>query len=263
MKIVLKSYIYHDKKNNWLEIDQNLLLHDLCAFLDEKNEIIYIWNGPESNPERLEKGFDSIKNLTSNYPDTTLQLTILTEDIPSDIQKKLDEMLAGIRKKEEEVQQFTRIVSIRSYFILSLVTISLPIISILNLYLSLFWPISDFNAEISANNYNVWLNISITLMIISLIFFALKIGVGIIEMEHEVIIYSSTGLIICFGIILYLFQGINIFLFQVGSTSSIYLISPVDLAVFLTLNLIAILIFEILDVKKFLVFYNTYRNFIF
>ncbi|MHA1489100.1 MAG: hypothetical protein ACTSRI_05535 [Promethearchaeota archaeon] len=260
---MLKSYIYQEEKNNWLEIDQNLLLHDLCAFLDEEAEHVWIWNGPKSTIERLEKGFDSIVDLTSSYPDATLQLTILTEDIPSDIQKKLDEMLAGIREKEAEVQQFSRIASIRSYFILSLVTIILPIISILNLYLSLFWPISDGNAEISANNYNIWLMISITLMIISLIFFALKIGVGILEMEHEVITYSSIGLIICFGIILYLFQGINIFLFQEGSTSSIYLISPVDLVIFLVLNLIAILIFEIVNINKFLVFYNTYRKFIF
>lgn len=50
---MLRTYIYNEDKKVWLE-EETLLLHDLCAILDEDDKILYIWNGPKSSPERFE-----------------------------------------------------------------------------------------------------------------------------------------------------------------------------------------------------------------
>ena len=70
---MLRTYIYNEDKKVWLE-EETLLMHDLCAILDEDDKILYIWNGPKSSPERFEKGYKTIESLLSNYPNMDLKL---------------------------------------------------------------------------------------------------------------------------------------------------------------------------------------------
>lgn len=261
---MLKTFIYREDKDTWLEEDKSLLMHDLCAFLDEEKKIIYVWNGPKCSAIRLEKGHKSLEELISSYPGTPFQLTILEEVVPNNIQKKLNEMLETVKKEEvEEVRKFSRLTTIRLYFILSLMSILLPFVSTINLYTALTWSVSIGNVEVIADVYFNWLLFSSILIIITLIIFTINIGIGIFERDYEVVMCSSVGLIICAGIILYLSQGIFIFLFQTGSTSKMYLISPIDIAIFLILNLVAVSIFETMNIFKILNFYKIYREFIF
>ena len=93
--------------------------------------------------------------------------------------------------------------------------------------------------------------------------FILNIIIGLYEMEAQVIIFSLMGLIICSGILLYLQQGIYLFLFQEGSTSTLYLIKIQDITLFYIIILSAIAIFELPNLLKLISFIRTYRKYIF
>ena len=259
---MLRSYIFNESKSSWIEEDQRLLLHDVCVFLDETNKKTYIWNGPKSSKEKFKKGYELVGEILSNYPDLKLQLIVLKKDIPINIESKLNSMLESAKKEEITTLLFSRLSTIRFYFIFLLGVIILPIIALANLSLSLLWPVSNGNYEVSSALYEMWINTSKILMIITLILFILNIIIGIIEIENQVIIFSTAGLIISIGIVIYLNFGIFLFLFQEGSTLTDYLISREDLFFFLFLNLIAILIFEIPNLYKFVSFLKTYRKFI-
>ncbi len=259
---MLRTYIFNESKSSWTEEDQRLLLHDVCVFLDETNKKIYIWNGPKSSKEKFKKGFELVGEILSNYPDLKLQLIVLKKDIPTNIESKLNSMLESAKKEEITTLLFSRLSTIRFYFIFLLGVIILPIIALANLSLSLIWPVSNGNYEVSSALYEMWINISKIIMIITLILFILNTIIGIIEIENQVIIFSTAGLIISIGIVIYLNFGIFLFLFQEGSTLTDYLISREDLFFFFFLNLIAILIFEIPNIYKFVSFLKTYRKFI-
>jgi len=93
---MLKTYIFNDANKNWIEEPSSLLYHDLCAFVDDERNIIYIWNGPKSSQERLNKGNEVLKNLVSYYPSIDFKVSILNKKVPDYVQIRLDKMLNAI-----------------------------------------------------------------------------------------------------------------------------------------------------------------------
>lgn len=261
---MLKTYIFDDANKKWIEEDKSLLYHDLCAILDEEHNIIYLWNGPKSSQERLKKGYGLLETLMSNYPTINFQLSILKKKVPGYIQDKIDLMLSEIKqKKEKDYYQFSRFTTLRLYLIFLLVSIILPILSFLNLASSLSWTKIGINFEIGAEAYNNWLLISFILIIVSLIFFSLMIFIGIIESEYQVIVFSLLGVLVCSGLTIYLQQGIFLFLFQSGHTSSIYYINQNDIYESLIIVFSGLLVFEIPNMVKLISFIKIYRKFVF
>ncbi len=261
---MLKTYIFNEPNKSWVEENTSLLFHDLCAILDEERKIIYLWNGPKSSKERLNKGYKLLENLMSSYPHIHFQLSILKKEVPDYIQNKLESMLNEIKQEDErEYQKFTRFITIRLYLIFLIVSLILPILFALNLGSSLFWTNIGNNFKVSADIYSNWLYISYILIIISLISFVIITAIGIFESEHQAIVYSLLGVIICSGIAFYLQQGIFLFLFQDGSTASIYYIRQNDIFIFLIVIITGIMIFELPNAKKLISFMATYRKYIF
>jgi len=261
---MLKTYIFDEANKKWIEEDKSLLYHDLCAILDEERNIIYLWNGPKSSQEKLKKGYGLLEILMSYYPTINFQLLILKKKAPRHIQDRIDIMLNEIKhKNKKDYYKFSRFITLRSYLIFLLVSIILPVISFVNLISSLLWTKVDANFEIGAEIYNNWLLISSLLIVISLIFFSVMILIGIIENESQVIVFSLLGVLVCAGLITYLQQGIFLFLFQEGSSSSIYYIRQNDVIEFLIINGLGIIVFEIPNVIKLILFIKIYRKFVF
>ncbi len=259
---MLRTFIYQN--NIWVEETDQLLLHDCVAFLDEEERRVYLYNGPKSTYKRLEKGYDSVTKLMLNLPDDSIQLTVLLDEMPEKIQKRIDSMFESVRKEEEtNKRRFSTLVTIRLYLIFSILTLVLPAFSILNMMNFLNCPVSSGVATVAAGNYNSWLLISRVLMVITIIFFIFNIIIGAYEQNIMVVVLALSGAIICIGINLYLEQGMFLFRFQPGSISTVYLILQLDLVVFFTLNLVAVLIFEIPILLNLILFVRTYREYIF
>ena len=262
---MLKAYIFDEANKKWIEENKSLLYHDLCAILDEDRNIIYLWNGPKSSQERLKKGYGLLENLMSKYPTINFQLLILKKGVPSYIQDRIDIMLNEIKYKDKkDYYNFTRFTTLRFYLIFLLVSIIFPFLSFLNLVSSLSWTKIDGNLVIRAEAFNNWLLISFILIIIALISFSIMIIIGIIEIEYQVIVFSLLGVLVCSGLIIYLQQGIFLFLFQGGSPfPSIYYIRQNDMVEALILIVLGIIVFEIPNMIKLITFIKTYRKFIF
>jgi len=262
---MLITYIFDEANKKWIEEDKSLLYHDLCAILDEERNIIYLWNGPKSSQERLKKGYGLIENLMSKYPTINFQLSMLKKEVPSYIQDRIDIMLNEIKYKDKkDYYNFTRFTTLRLYLIFLLVSVIFPFLSFLNLVSSLMWPKIDGNFEIGAGPFNIWLLISFILTIISLISFSIMIIIGIVEIEYQVIIFSLLGVLVCSGLIIYLQQGIFLFLFQGSSPSPlIYYIRQNDIVESLIVVVLGILVFEIPNMIKLITFIKTYRKFVF
>lgn len=261
--IMLRSYVFYEDKHAWIE-ETNLLLHDICAFLNDEKKIIYIWKGPKTSKQKFKNGYNSVGTLISNYPDSTFQLKVLKKEIPEEIQIKINTMLKPVRKQEEKSKLiFRRLITIRLFFIFSMISVILPIFLILNLYTSLLSHISGNFCEVSAGIYDYMIIFSRNIIIIILIILGINVTVGILEQDHQVIIFNISGFIICIGILLLLNQGIFLFKFQEGTTSTNYLILKKDVLIFLLSNLIAVLLFEIPNLYKFIFFLKIYGKFIF
>lgn len=260
---MLRTFIYDDSKSQWIEEEIRLLSYDIFAILDEEKEIIYLWSGPKSNKAKFRKGYSQIKEFISNFPALKIQIVMAKKNFPDEIQNKLEALLESIKLGKDRILKFSRFSTLHIYSISIIAIIILPILSFLNLITSLFWTVYNENYQVTNTIYNIWINNSKILIIISLIFFSINIVLGVVENESQVIIFSLIGVIISVGLILYLNQGIFLFLFQVGSTLTNYLISQNDLIIFLLLNLSAILIFEIPNIYKLISFFKTYRKFIF
>jgi hypothetical protein len=260
---MLRTFIFDESKSHWIEEEQHILSQDICAILDEENKIIYLWNGPKSKKAKFRKGYKQIKQLISNYPQLNIHLVMARKNFPILIQNKLNSLLESMKLRKGKNLKFSRFTTIRIYSISIIITVILPIISFLNLSTSLLWPRLLENYRINNVDYANWINMSKIITIITLIFFCINILIGIIEYENQVIIFSVISIIISIGLIMYLNQGIFLFLFQEGSTSTTYFILPKDIFVFMLLNLIALLIFEIPNIYKLISFFKTYRKFIF
>jgi len=261
---MLKTYIFDDANKKWIEEDKSLLYHDLCAILDEERNIIYLWNGPKSSQEKLKKGYSLLEILMSYYPTINFELSIIKKKVPNDVQDRIDVMLNKIKQEEKkDYYKFSRFTTLRLYCIFLLCSIILPFLSYTNLVFSLSWTKSDSNFEIGAEAYNNWLQFSFILILASLIFFSIMIMIGIIEIEYQAIVFSLLGVLVCIGLVFYLQQGIYLFLFQEGSSSSIYYFRQNDIIEFLIIITLGIIIFEIPNTIKLISLMKTYRKFIF
>ncbi|MFX0002376.1 MAG: hypothetical protein ACFE9C_10695 [Candidatus Hodarchaeota archaeon] len=259
---MLRTFIFDESKSYWIEEEHHLLSQDVCAILDEENEIIYLWNGPKSKNTKFRKGYRQIKQLISNYPDLNFQLIMAKKNFPIQIQNKLDSLLETMKLRDGKALKFSRFVTIRIYSISIIIAVILPILSFFNLTTSLFWPILNGNYQVNKIYYANWLNISKIITFITLVFFIINIIIGIIEYDNQIIIFSISSLIISIGLYLYLNQGIFLFLFQ-EETPTTYLILPKDIFIFVLLNFASLLIFEIPNLYNLMSFFKTYRKFIF
>lgn len=259
---MLRTFVYHD--NNWVEESEQLLLHDCVAFLDEEERTVYLWNGPKSTQKRLEMGYDSVTDLMMGLPDDSLQLTVLLDDIPDKIQNKIDVMFEGVRKERESQKRiFSSLISIRLYLIFSILALILPIFSLLNLQRFLFFPVSSGITAVTSTGFNTCFMTTRILTVITLIFLAFNVIIASYERDYKVAVLALIGVITCIGILLYLSQGIYLFNFQPGWTSTRYLILQVDLLAFFALNIFAVLLFAIPNILKLISFIRTYRRYIF
>jgi len=260
---MLKTYIFNEANKNWIEEHSSLLYHDLCALLDEERNIIYIWNGPKSSQVRLKKGYELLGKLVSNYPNINFQITMLNKKVPDYVQIRLDKMLSEIKQEDKkEFDKFSRFITLRLYFIFLLLALIFPIISFLNLSISLAWRKTGYNYEVSSILYDNWLSISLFFIILTIISFAIILTIGIIEIEYKIITYSIIGLVVSSGIAIYLQQGIFLFLFQDGSTASIYYIRQSDILLFLVVIVFGISIYEIPNFVELINFIKVYHKFI-
>jgi hypothetical protein len=260
---MLRTFIFDESKSHWIEEEHRLLSHDICAILDEEKEIIYIWSGPKGKKVKFREGYSQVKELISSFPELNIQLVMAKKNFPIEIQNKLESMLETIKLGKETGLKFSRFTTIRIYSISLIATVILPILSFLNLTTSLSWIVSNGNFQVNSIIYDTWITNSKIITIITVILFPINTVIGIIESEHQVIIFSLSGLIISIGILLYLNQGTFLFLFQEGWTLTTYLILQKDIFIFLVLILTAILIFEIPNIFKLIAFFKTYRKFIF
>ncbi|MHA1105608.1 MAG: hypothetical protein ACTSPN_07770 [Promethearchaeota archaeon] len=261
---MLKTYIFNEVKNSWIEEEHVLLFHDLCVFLDVTQKKAFLWNGPKSTKDKLEKGKDSLINIFSSFQDSDFELIILSKDLPSHVRSKLDNMLETTKHEEDaEKYVFTKFITIRIYLVMSLISLILPTMMMLNLWGSLYWVRIGSNVSISSTNFLNWINLAIIMVSFTLIALIINIGVSIYESEITALIISLSGIIISIGMIIYLQQGIFLFLFQVGYTESLYLINFADLIRFLIIMTICLCIFEIPNLVKLISFIKTYKTFIF
>ncbi|MFX1376670.1 MAG: hypothetical protein ACFFA0_12740 [Promethearchaeota archaeon] len=260
---MLRIFIFDDSKTQWVEESQSILSQDICALLDDEEEIIYLWKGLKTNKKKIKKGYRQIKELISNFPELNLQLIMVEKNFPIQVKEKLDSMLDSVKKERSKILLFTRFITIRIYFISLLVGIILPIINILNLSRPFFWPISDETYQVKNSIFHWWMNNSKILMLITLICFIINLVIGILEVESQAIVFSTVGLIICAGLFIYLNFDIYLFSFQEGSTLTNFLILKRDILFFILIVLISILIFEIPNTYKLISFLKTYRKFIF
>ena len=260
---MLRTFIFDDSKSQWKEEEHELLLHDMCVILDEEKELIYLWSGSKSNRKRYKKGYIQLNELISNFPELNIQVILAKKNFPVEIQKKLEIMLESAKEEGRNTLLFSRFLTIRVFFVSLLGVIILPIISLLNLSTSLFWPISNLNLEVTSATFKSWINTSKILLLVTIIILGINLIIGLIEIENQVIIFSIVGLIICLGLLFYLNFDIYLFLFQNGSTLTNFYILKSEMLFFISINILPVLIFEIPNMYKLITFLNTYRKFIF
>ena len=260
---MLNTYIFNEVKNSWIEEEHVLLFHDLCVFLDVTQKKAFLWNGPKSTKDKFKKGKDSLIDIFSSFQDSDFELIVLSKDFPSYIKSKLDNMLETAKREDAaEKYVFTRFITIRIYLMMNLISLILPALMMFNLWGSLSWAQIGPNVSISSVSFLNWINFAIAMVSFTMIALILSIGVSIYEYEISALIISLSGIIISIGMIVYLQQGIFLFLFQEGSTESLYLINFADLIRFLTIVTSCLCIFEIPNLAKLISFIKTYKSFI-
>ncbi len=260
---MLRTYIFSEQHQNWIEEEQKLFLHDHCVILDDERKKIYLWSGPESTQETRENAQEAIKELVSRYPQGFLEYNVLQEKFPENVTKKVNSMLLGAKEEENKSKfQFSQLSAVRLYFISILLSIILSIVAQADLFFSLSWPLSGGNLTVNANTYLFWINFAYWMYVVigGLYLFATLIGVW--QKEYQVVIYSSVGVITCLGIVLYLAEGVFLFEFEPGSTLTVYLISLFNIILFLISILLPTLIFVIPNGLKLWKFFKTYQKFI-
>ena len=60
---MLKTFVFDDSKSHWVEENQHLLPQDICALLDDDEEIVYLWRGLKASKKRFKRGYKQIKEL--------------------------------------------------------------------------------------------------------------------------------------------------------------------------------------------------------
>ena len=261
---MLKIFIYYEEKDKWVEERSHLLYHDFAAFIDEDSNTIYLWNGPRCTRERLKKGSKSLYNLINIYTESNFKIINLKKKIPSYVKSRLNELLQ-VTKKEEQSRdyQYSHFLTIRIHFVLSVISLILPLIVLLILGSSLFWHSLGNNYVVNAVNYNSWLSSAFILILICLMVFIPQLIIAVYEFDKSIIVFSSTSIIICISLLLYLQQGIFLFQFQEISTPTLYYINKIDIYLFLFLTSSSILLFEMPNIIKSISFLAIYKKFIF
>ena len=261
---MLKTYIFNSNDNIWIEEKFTLLKHDICAFLDEDQREIYIWKGPKSTKDKYHRAISAIKPLIEGRATFQLTLKDIDQKLPPYIQKKLDELIKTKSDDEERSKYlFSHFITIRFYFILLIINIVLPLVSVINLAAFFYWSPSGSNYMVMAEFYKYWLSFSSLMMIITILSFSASVLIGIFEQEYQVIVFSSIGLIICIGLLIYLQQGVFLFAFQEGSTELTYFINKTDLYLFFGLIAAVTVIFLLPNIIKLITFFKTYKKFLF
>ena len=259
---MLRTYIYNAINNTWIEEEYELLFHDICAILDDDLNKIYLWKGPKSTKNTLEKGIKSLNELISTFHD--IEIIVLNKHAPPQIKNKLDVLLESVKREENlEKYEFTHFTTIRSYLFLSLAALTLSIIYLISLWSAIFWQISNANFVVSATTYMHWLNFSKVLLVVIICCLSILFAISIYEQDVQAIVISLAGLIISISMIHYLQQGIFLFLFQTGSDSLTYLIATSDLILFLLLLSSTTSLFIVPSFIKIMFFFKTYKQFIF
>ena len=198
---MLKTFIFDDSKSQWKEEEHGLLIHDMCVILDEEKELIYLWSGSKSNTKRYKKAYVQLKELISNFPELNFQVILAKKNFPVEIQKKFEVMLESAKGEGENTLLFSRFLTIRIFLISLLGVIILPIISLLNLSTSLFWPLSNLNLEVTSATFKSWINLSKILLVVTIIIFGINLIIGLIEMENQEINFSIVCFIISLGLL--------------------------------------------------------------
>jgi hypothetical protein len=261
---MLKIFIFDPIKGKWIEESQILLFHDLAAVFDEDAKKIFIWKGNNIKQSKVQKGMESLEDLLSNFPNFKWKIITKEKEFPDKVHKRISSMLKATKeRKQEEKLKYNHFLTIRLSFIVLIGILVFTILSFFNLIMPLFNPIINEAYQISASKYNLWLKIYQIFTILILVFLSCNFVISIYEQELEVFIISLIGIIISIGIILYLRQGIFLFIHQTGSTYFLYLISIKDLIIFILLNLLAILIVLCSTSYKLYKFARTYWKYIF
>jgi len=261
---MLKIFIFDQVKDRWIEESQILLFHDLAAIFDEASKQIYIWKGNNIKKSKIQKGVESLEYLLSKTPNIQWKIVKKEKKFPDKVQRKIDSMLKATKeRKQEEKLKYNHFITIRLSFIFLIGIVIFTVLSFFNLINPLFSPIINDAYQISALKYNLWLELHQIFTIFTLVFLSCNFVISIYEQEQEVFIFSLIGIIISIGIVLYLRQGIFLFIHQPGSTYSLYLISIKNLVIFILLNILSISIILCSTSYKLYIFGLTYWRYIF
>ncbi|MFX1279940.1 MAG: hypothetical protein ACFFA3_11025 [Promethearchaeota archaeon] len=260
---MLRTFIFDDSKLHWVEENHHLFSQDICALLDDEEEIVYLWRGIKASKKRFKKGYNQIKELISSFPELDLNFMMAEKNFPTQVKEKIDTMLESTKEERIGNLLFSRFITIRIFFISLSCVVILPIIYTLSLSSSLLWTTNGENYEVSSNIFQLWIANSKIFTIIIIICLSLNLLIGVIESENQVIVFSIVGLMICVGLFIYINFDIYLFLFQAGSTSTRYLILRRDIWYFIIIIISSLLVFEIPNFAKLIVFLKKYKKFIF
>ncbi|TFF90466.1 MAG: hypothetical protein EU548_02870 [Promethearchaeota archaeon] len=261
---MLRIFIYHEDQDKWVEERSHLLHHDLAAFIDEDEKIIYLWNGLESTKDKLKKGRKALLHLLKVYTENSYQINTIKKKIPPHLKLYLEHLFADTKKEQKAKDyRYSHFSTIRIHFLLSLITLVLPLVALFILNSSLFWEASEYSYIISSEAYNGWwLSIFIIIMI-SLLLFIPQLAMSVYERDQPIMFFSITSIIICVSFLVYLQQGIFLFQFQPLSTPNLFYIAKSDIYWFVLLTISAIMLIEIPNFIKTINFLITYKQFIF
>ncbi len=258
---MLRAYIYNHENDNFEEIEDNLLYHDICLILDEERKSIFLWKGPEITKNLLIKARTSLKSVLTNYSDFKLVELEDSELLPSNVKDQINKLLKGVQEKEFiEKYKFSRLVTIRLFLLLELIGIGLSF-AFLGFLSSIFnWLVIG---GVDSATFEIWL-LGLRIPVLTNIFvYILIFIIGVFEREDDIIIISITSVLISIIISIYLTQGVFLFIFQEGSSSDFYVISPIEIVSFFFVNLFACLIISVPNVIKLIGFIRMYREYIF
>jgi len=255
-------FIYDDNEKLWKE-ENILLYHDIVAILDEKEKKLYLWKGPKSDKKKFTEAKSRLDFLL-NSPQLNLKFEIKEESLPKRVLDKINEKMKITEKTEEaEKYKFSKFITIRLYLIFLITIIFLGVFIFFNLFSIVYLNWNTLNIRITSQFYTDWLLRYRILLIFQLLLIILCFLIGLYEREYQVMTFSLMGITTSIGLFLLLNQGIFLFLFLPGSTSSLYFISIFDIFLFLIINSIALSVILLPHLYKLITFIKTYSGFIF
>ncbi|TFF90559.1 MAG: hypothetical protein EU548_02405 [Promethearchaeota archaeon] len=255
-------FIYDDNEKLWKE-ENILLYHDIVAVLDEKEKRLYLWKGPKSDNKKFTEAKSRLDFLL-NSPQLNLKFEINEDSLPKRVLDKIDEKMKITEKTEEaEKYKFSKFITVRLYLICLIAISFLGVLLFLNLFSMVYLNWNNINIRITSQFYTDWLTRYRLLLIFQLVLLIFCFPIGLYEREYQVMTFSLMGIITSIGLFLLLNQGIFLFLFLPGSTSSVYFISIFDIFLFLIINSIALSVIILPHLYKLITFIKTYRGFIF